>query len=102
MYGWKAFNEHNGFTSAQGTLNVIETVMYLYYAFVVYMYGKESSLNGKGAPSTSLVGKLGQSRAVSGKVAASAVLVAFSASVMTFSKTLLYCEFSGSSLPKLF
>lgn len=91
IYGWKAFNDHNGFTAAQGTLNVIETVMYLYYAYVVYVYGVQSKAKGRGAPSLGVVGMLGESRVVSGQVGASAVLVAFSASVMTFSKTVLYC-----------
>jgi len=90
IYGWKAFNEHNGFTSAQGTLNVIETLMYMYYAYVVYAYGEQSRARGRGAPSPGLVGILGESRVVSGQIGASAVLVAFSASVMTFSKTVLY------------
>ena len=36
MYGWKAYNEHNGFTAAQGTLNVVETVGYLGYLWVVW------------------------------------------------------------------
>ncbi|GKT88746.1 hypothetical protein Ct61P_06596 [Colletotrichum tofieldiae] len=55
VYGWKAFNAGNGFTSAQGALNAVETVMYL-------------------------VGRAG----------ALAIVVGFSAAVMTLSKTVLY------------
>ncbi|KAI3336633.1 hypothetical protein HD806DRAFT_528228 [Xylariaceae sp. AK1471] len=79
IYGWKAFNANNGFTGAQGMLNVIETFMYAYYAWVYYQ--NAVSVGGK--------------KVVLGRPAATAVLVAFSAAVMTLSKTLLYwlCEY---------
>lgn len=98
IYGWKAFNEHNGFTAAQSILNVIETVMYSYYAYVVYAYGKQTRVKGTGAPSSAVVGKLAEARSVGGQVGATAVLVAFGASVMTVSKTLLYCKRFSTSL----
>lgn len=77
VYGWKAFNANSGFTGAQGFLNVVETVMYAYYAFVYYQ--NAVSVGGK--------------KVVVGRQAAIAVLVAFSAAIMTLSKTVLYCEF---------
>jgi len=92
IYGWKAFNEHNGFTSAQGTLNVVETLMYLYYLFVLYTHGRQSSAAGRGAPRPSTAGFLGQQRYVEGRNGILAVLVGYTAAVMTVSKTVLYCE----------
>ncbi|KFA48357.1 hypothetical protein S40293_04491 [Stachybotrys chartarum IBT 40293] len=68
IYGWKAFNAHNGFTAAQGTLNVIETVMYAAYLWLARSNG----------------------RTVGGRQGALAVLIGFSAAVMTLSKTVLY------------
>ncbi|OTB06778.1 hypothetical protein M426DRAFT_318488 [Hypoxylon sp. CI-4A] len=96
IYGWKAFNAHNGFTSAQGLLNVVETAMSLYYLWVYFRGGKV------------VAGRA--SRVLSGRPAAVAVLTAFSAAVMTLSKTVLYWlqeYFSGydnvghNSLPDL-
>ncbi|KAL6870140.1 hypothetical protein ACO1O0_001476 [Amphichorda felina] len=69
IYGWKAFHAHNGFSSAQGFLNAIETTMYLAYLYMTY---------GQGA------WKAG------GRRGATAVLVGFSAAIMTLSKTVLY------------
>ncbi|CEJ82092.1 hypothetical protein VHEMI02181 [[Torrubiella] hemipterigena] len=71
VYGWKAFNAGNGFTSAQGALNAIETAMYFYYLAAFY------NLSGVKA-------------AVSSRTASVAAIVGFSAAVMTLSKTLLY------------
>ncbi|KAH8793001.1 hypothetical protein F5882DRAFT_399177 [Hyaloscypha sp. PMI_1271] len=90
IYGWKAFNEHNGFTSAQGMLNVIESLMYGYYLYILYSYGKQSKAQGRGAPKASTVGFLGQQRYVDGHMGGLAVLVVYSAALMTLSKTVLY------------
>ena len=98
IYGWKAFNEHNGFTAAQGFLNIIESLMYIYYLYVVFVYGKLSKAQGRGAPKPSTVGFLGQQRFVEGRHGAVAVVVAYSAALMTVSKTVLYCRFHQSWL----
>ncbi|ETS80590.1 hypothetical protein PFICI_08119 [Pestalotiopsis fici W106-1] len=99
VYGWKAYNSRNGFTSAQGSLNVIETAMYLAYIYLYFNQGK---------PVGGVLG--GEKRVLTGRAAGQAVLIAFSAAVMTLSKTVLYwaCEyFSGfdnighNSLPDL-
>jgi hypothetical protein len=76
IYGWKAFNEHNGFTAAQGALNCVETLCYLYYLYVLFAHGRQAAAHG---------------RSVEGPQAGIAVLVVFSAAVMTLSKTVLYC-----------
>ncbi|KAL6909101.1 hypothetical protein GGI43DRAFT_379916 [Trichoderma evansii] len=73
IYGWKAFNAGNGFTSAQGLLNAIETLMYLWY-LAAYFFGKTE----------------GGARVLSGRGGARAMLFGYAAAVMTLSKTVLY------------
>ncbi|KAI1094445.1 hypothetical protein F5B19DRAFT_58429 [Rostrohypoxylon terebratum] len=86
VYGWKAFHAHNGFTSAQGALNVVETLMYLFYVAYYVFKGQKVAVKEKGK-----AGKEEKTKKVlSGRPAALAVLVAFSAAVMTLSKTVLY------------
>lgn len=81
VYGWEAFNANSGFTSAQSFLNVVESLMYIYY------YWAWSS----GGVSVKVAG--GETRKVLvGRSAGIALLVAFSAAVMTVSKSVLYCE----------
>lgn len=82
IYGWKAFNEHNGFTAAQGTLNTIETLMYMWYLYIMYTHGRPSAAQGRGAPKVENVGWFAQQRFVDGREGALAVLVAFSAALM--------------------
>lgn len=82
VYGWKALQDKNGFTSAQGTLNVIETLMYGVYLYLYFAKG-------------TAVGAKGAKKVVTGRAGALAVLVGFSAAVMTLSKTVLYCEFQS-------
>lgn len=89
IYGWKAFNEHNGFTAAQGLLNIIESLMYVYYLYIVYALGRKATA-GRGAKATD--GGLLAQRLVEGQTGALAALVVFSAAVMTLSKTVLYCK----------
>jgi len=84
IYGWKAFNEKNGFTAAQGTLNIVESLMYIYALYITYTYGKQTTAQ-KGAKA----GFLGP-RQVEGKHGVLALLVLYSAAVMTVSKTVLY------------
>lgn len=67
--------------------------MYVYYLYILFVFGRQSKTQGRGAPSTAKVGFLGQQRYVDGQKGAIAVLVAYSAAVMTVSKTVLYCKF---------
>ena len=82
MYGFKQYNAGNGFTSAQGTMNLLETAMYGAYLYVWWTRGK------------ALGGKYNGRRGVSGRAGGLAVLLGFAAAVMTLSKTLLYCKSS--------
>jgi len=90
IYGWKAYNEHNGFTAAQTLLNVVETSMYLYYLYILYAYGKQATGHGRGAPNPAIAGFLGQQRSLGGQKGVIALLVGYTAAVMTVSKTVLY------------
>jgi len=71
VYGWKAYNAGNGFTAAQSLLNIIETLMYSWYLYATVIKPARDS-----------------------RTAARALLVGFSAAVMTLSKTVLYGEFA--------
>lgn len=86
IYDWKAFNEKNGFTSAQAFMNIPETLLYMLYLYIVYSQG------------TQLKATLGSvkphwlaQRSIAGPAGALAAMVGFVAAVMTLSKTLLYC-----------
>ncbi|KAI2612945.1 uncharacterized protein GGS25DRAFT_477881 [Hypoxylon fragiforme] len=81
VYGWKAFKAGNGFTGAQGALNVLETTMYLVYLWLYFARGTTAAGVKTGR---------GNAKVLSGRPAAIAVLTAFSAAVMTLSKTALY------------
>ncbi|KAJ5587008.1 uncharacterized protein N7459_002773 [Penicillium hispanicum] len=91
IYGWPAFNARNGFTAAQTVMNLIETVGYIYYLWVIYVHGATVT-SGRGAPRLrkGLRWLLTGDKVVAGRTGAIALLVAYSASVMTLSKTLLY------------
>lgn len=93
IYGWPAFNARNGFTAAQTVMNLVETAGYLYYLFVVYRYGTTVTSSGRASrkQNKGLVWFLKEDKSIAGRTGAIALLVAFSASVMTVSKTALYC-----------
>jgi hypothetical protein len=81
IYGWKAFDAKNGFTAAQTALNVVESAMYLAYLWMLWARADKAS---KGVAK----------RTVSGRDGALAVVIGFSAAVMTLSKTVLYCTYT--------
>lgn len=90
VYGWPSYDRRDGFTAAQASLNVVETIGYLGYLYIIYSQGKQDTMRGRGAPSKKQIGWLAQTRAVHGRWAAYAVLVLTSVSLMTLSKTILY------------
>ncbi|KAI9838029.1 MAG: hypothetical protein M1819_006183 [Sarea resinae] len=89
-YGWPAYSNHVGFGPAQSALNVVETTMYAWYLYLVFSAGRAEPGKGRGAPTPSRIGWLGARRSISGGKAGAAVLLGFSAAVMTVSKTALY------------
>ncbi|RGP72347.1 hypothetical protein FLONG3_6831 [Fusarium longipes] len=80
IYGSKAFDAKNGFTAAQTALNVVESLMYIVYLFMVWRRAD------KPVDSKTKINK----RTLSGRSGALAVVIGFSAAVMTLSKTVLY------------
>ncbi|KAL2822494.1 hypothetical protein BJX63DRAFT_122029 [Aspergillus granulosus] len=98
IYGWPAYNSNNGFTAAQTYLNLVETAAYLYYLWVVYRHGTPAAGASRGNKSQGLWSVFTGDRVVSGRTGAIALLVVFSASVMTLSKTILYCKRRSTSL----
>ncbi|MCJ1478275.1 hypothetical protein MMC13_006952 [Lambiella insularis] len=91
VYGFQAMEAKNGFTAGQTMLNVVETIGYMTYLWIVWKYGRATEdVEGTGAPSFKSVGWVGEARSVSGSEGGLAVLVAFSMAVMTLSKTALY------------
>lgn len=87
IYGWPAWSARNGFTAAQAGLNVVETVGYLGYLGVVGWWGGNWWEGGR-----LRVGRVG------GGWGGVACLCGFGLSVMTVSKTVLYCEFAHEML----
>lgn len=90
VYGWKAWNERNGFTGAQTWMNVVEITMYTIYLLMVIRSGKQSAGQGRGAPSQQVAGRFGGSKVLYGQQAGLAALIGYSAAVMTMAKTALY------------
>ncbi|KAL4927976.1 uncharacterized protein BDV17DRAFT_291996 [Aspergillus undulatus] len=91
IYGWPAYNANNGFTSAQALMNLVETLGYIYYLWIIYTQGVPAtgSKTSRGSQST-LSRLLATDTVVAGRPGATALLAAFSSSVSTVSKTLLY------------
>ncbi|KAG6012678.1 hypothetical protein E4U54_007362 [Claviceps lovelessii] len=81
VYGWKALRDKSGFTAAQSSLNVAETVLYLAYLYIWRSRGGRDHAQAGTRPPAWVVG---------GRAGALALLLGFSAAVMTLSKTLLY------------
>lgn len=85
IYGFKQWNARNGFTAAQGSLNLIETLLYLAYLYLWQTQGQPVAGAGVWPSGSTRKGLVG-------RVAGWAVLLAFSSAVMTLSKTVLYCR----------
>lgn len=106
MYGWPAVEARNGFTAAQGTLNIVETIGY-----IIYLVTVARCFTGQGGFFRSVAVRSftdlftrhdehGAGKLVlrGGRELAFAVLLCFSSAVMTVSKTVLYAlneVFSG-------
>ncbi len=95
VYGWPAWDGHVGFTAAQASLNAVETIMYVYYLIAVWKNASGNLLKAQNIKGF-LLGE--EQNSVRGPGVAKAVLYLFSASVMTVSKTVLYCESSLAAL----
>ncbi|CAK7217998.1 hypothetical protein SCUCBS95973_003341 [Sporothrix curviconia] len=83
IYGFKQWNARNGFTAAQATLNLVETLLYLGYVYLWQAQGQPVAGAGVWPAGSARKGLVG-------RTAGWAVLLAFSSAVMTLSKTVLY------------
>ncbi|RYP16143.1 hypothetical protein DL767_010221 [Monosporascus sp. MG133] len=86
-YGWKAFRARSGFTAAQGTLNVVETALYLAYLWIYFarrqVRGEEAGKGAGGGSGRDNNKTTTMTKVLSGRPAGVAVLLAFSGAVMT-------------------
>lgn len=82
VYGEQAWLEKDGFTSAQGIINMTEVTLYAVYFWIVMT---------RGAKSAATRGK----RAVSGKAGGLAVTLGLVAGSVTATKTALYCKLTA-------
>ncbi|KAL9021823.1 MAG: hypothetical protein Q9185_000950 [Variospora sp. 1 TL-2023] len=79
VYGWPAYEAGDGFTMAQSSMNVLETLCYLGYLFIFWKYGEGQCTYAAG-----------QRRSIGGGWGGLACLFGYSVSLLTFSKTVLY------------
>ncbi|KAF2249074.1 hypothetical protein BU26DRAFT_531051 [Trematosphaeria pertusa] len=90
VYGWPGWNDNNGFAAAQGVLNAIECVLYGLYIMIIFNHGVAAP-GGTGLQvGRGLRGWIAGGMKVEGKTGNRALVIGFSAALMTFSKTLLY------------
>jgi hypothetical protein len=100
-YGWPAYNSHQGFPGAQSWLNVVETLAYVYYLVVVYLYGQTATASGRPSAEPQrkgLVWLLAHDKVVPGRIGAVALVVVFATAIATLAKTILYCKNSPGVL----
>jgi hypothetical protein len=92
VYSRSAYDANEGFGGAQGALNVAELVLYGLYIMILYNHGVPSA-SGTGAQVGEGVGAwFAGGVKIRGKAGNRALIMGFAASVMTLSKTVLYCE----------
>nr|POF17381.1 hypothetical protein CFP56_65248 [Quercus suber] len=94
VYGFKAYETRHGWPGTQSWFNVLETLGYFAYLYVVYTYGVTDERPGRGAPEPDAMPSglrgLAQSRTVQGRAAAAVVLLGYSVISLTFFKTIMY------------
>jgi hypothetical protein len=91
VYGWPGWESGEGFGGAQGALNAIETILYGLYLMIIYNYSIPAATGTGLEVSEGLSAWLSGGRKVRGKSGNRALVIGFTAAVMTLSKTVLYC-----------
>lgn len=81
IYGTQAWDENEGFTAAQGVINMVEVMLLVTYTLI-----------------TACQGRRFQERAFGGQWAGIAMVVGLTASVVTLTKTSLYCTLASPSV----
>ncbi|KAF1816104.1 hypothetical protein P152DRAFT_388678 [Eremomyces bilateralis CBS 781.70] len=87
IYGFPAWEEHNGFSGAQSSMNVVETLGYIVYLVYLFRLTESAGRSRKGA--VGVLERL-QTLRVGGRAGGGLVLLALCTSVMTLSKSVLY------------
>lgn len=90
MYGRSAFNERDGWPSAQALFNIIETSCYVWYVLSVVRYSVERT--GETAEIERRHWQLGN-KMVTGERGIAMAMVLCGAILVTAVKTALYCMF---------
>ncbi|KAG9198760.1 hypothetical protein G6514_009624 [Epicoccum nigrum] len=91
VYGWPGWDGNDGFGGAQGALNAVETVLYGLYVMIIYNHSVPAPTGaGLDVSDEGWVAWLSGGRKVRGKQGNRALLIGFTAAVMTLSKTVLY------------
>ncbi|KAF3044212.1 hypothetical protein E8E11_008606 [Didymella keratinophila] len=91
VYGWPGWESNDGFGGAQGALNAVETVLYGLYVMIIYYHSVPAPAGtGLDVKSEGLGAWLAGGRKVPGRNGNRALLIGFTAAVMTLSKTVLY------------
>jgi hypothetical protein len=86
-------NVNDPWGGAQGAMNAIETVLYGLYIMIALNHGVPSA-HGKGLQiSEGVQGWIAGGRRVEGRNGNIALLIGFTAAVMTLAKTVMYCEY---------
>lgn len=99
VYGQPGWDQKDGFGGGQGAVNAIEVVLYGLYMMIVYNHGVKAA-GGSGLQIGSGVkGWASGGVRVRGSKGNVALIIGFTASVMTLSKTVLYCASSPSAHP---
>jgi hypothetical protein len=92
VYSRSAWDAQEGFGGAQGVLNAVELVLYGRYAGIIYNHGVPAAAGTGAQISEGVSAWFAGGMKVRGKVGNRALIIGFAASVMTLSKTVLYCK----------
>jgi hypothetical protein len=92
VYSRSAWDAQEGFGGAQGVLNAIELIMYGLYAMILYNHGVPTAAGTGLQISQGVSAWFAGGVKVRGKSGNRALIIGFAASVMTLSKTVLYCK----------
>jgi hypothetical protein len=93
VYSRSAWDAQEGFGGAQGALNAVELVMYGLYAMILYNHGVKASAGTGLQAGQGVSAWFAGGVKVRGAIGNRALILGFAASVMTLSKTVLYCEY---------
>ena len=92
VYSREAWDANQGFGGAQGVLNAVELVLYGLYIMILWNHGKKAAAGTGVQVGQGLGAWFAGGVKIRGEVGNRALVLGFTASVMTVSKTVLYCK----------